>query len=153
MQKINVFLIISAVILLFGTVNVTAQSMEIIDDLLLAETADFGSSVYMIAVGSGLADESVSISEAVDLISENKWNKSRKKADDPISLGELSFITMKALKMHGGLMYSLMPSSRYAVRELAYLGLIEGEAHPGNKVNGEDVLNILSQAIALKEAK
>ena len=153
MQKIKVFLICTAVIFLIGAAGVTAQSMDIIDNLLESETADFGDSVYMIAVGSGIADESVSTSEAVNIISEKKWNKSGKKAGDQITVGEMSFITMKALKIRGGLMYTLMPSGRYAAREFAYLGLIEGGAHPGDKMKGADVLNILSQAIALKEAE
>lgn len=153
MQKIKVFLICIAIIFLISAAGVTAQSMDIIDNLLESKTANFGASVYMIAVGSGIADESVSISEAVDIISEKKWNKSRKEADEPITLGEMSFITMKALKLPGGIMYSLIPSARYALREFAYLGLIEGGAHPGDEIRGTDVLNILSQAIALKEAE
>ena len=153
MQKNNVFLIFTALIFLISAVCVSAQSSDIVDDLLDQGTAKFGESVYMITVGSGVVDESASIETAMKTAAEKHWIKSRDDAKDDISLGEVAFITMKALKMHGGLMYLIFPSPRYAVRELAYLGIIQGEAHPGNPLSGEDVMDILSKAIALKGGK
>ncbi len=153
MQKNHVFLILTVALLVFAAAGVFAQSADIVDNLLSQENARFGEAVYMIAVGSGLASESVSIADAVKIIKDKHWTGAFKNSTDPITLGEVSFITMKALKIHGGLMYTLFPSPRYAVRELAYLGFIEGEAHPGNKMKGDQVLEILSKAIAFKEGK
>lgn len=152
MQKTKVFFILAAAMLIF-TASIYAQSNEIVDNLLLAQEAGFGEAVYMITVGSGLADENISEADAVKLVSDKRWNKGNKKVDDKITLGEASFIIMKSLKINGGLMYTLFPSPRYAVRELDYLGLINTEPHPGRKVSGQDFLDILSKAIALKEKK
>jgi len=153
MQKIKVFLSSIVVIFVIAVAGVSGQSMQIMDDLLATATADFGDSVYMIAIGSGIADDSVTVSEAVELISKKGWNVSNKTAEEAVNLGELSFVIMQALDMKGGIMYSLIPSPRYAVRELNYLGLIDGEAHPGNPVRGSDVIKILSGAIEIKEAR
>jgi len=153
MQKIKVFLISIVVIFVIAAAGVSGQSMQIIDDLLATENAEFGDSVYMIAIGSGLADDSATVSEAVELINKKGWNVSNKTAEHAITLGELSFVIMQALDVEGGIMYGLLPSPRYAVRELNYLGLIDGEAHPGNPVSGSDVIKILSGALEIKEAR
>ena len=151
MQKNKVFFILTAILFMITFSNLSAQSNEVVDNLLLAKEAGFGETAYMIAVGSGLADESISTAEAVSIISEKKWNRQNKTAGDKITLGETSFLIMKALEMKGGIMYSLMPSPRYAVRELNYLGLLNTEPHPNRSVSGKDVLDILAEAIALKE--
>ncbi|MBI9105848.1 MAG: hypothetical protein JEZ04_03830 [Spirochaetales bacterium] len=154
MQKIKVFIVSIVVFMVITSAAISAQSTEVVDNLLSSETAGFGDSVYMIAVGSGLADDdSVSVSEAVVLVNGKGWNVSQKSADQAISLGELSFIIMQALDIEGGIMYSLMPSPRYAVRELKFLDLITEEAHPDKTVSGGDVINILSEAINMKEAR
>ena len=150
MQKNNVFLILTAVLFIISAVGVSAQSAAVVDELLGQETAKFGESVYMITVGSGLVDDSASIPEAMKAAAEEKWISSRDEAGDEISLGELSLLTMKAFKIHGGVMYMLFHSPRYAVRELAYLDIVRGEAHPGNTLSGEDVLDILSRTISMK---
>ncbi len=153
MQKNKVFLIFTAVIILVGAASLNAQSMEIVDNLLASGEAGFGESVYMIAVGSGIADENATINDAVNIITENKWNKSHKEASDPVTLGEMSYIIMQAFGMKGGIMYTLFPSPRYAVRELVFLEVLDSGAHPNKTVTGEDVINILSKAIELKEAE
>jgi len=153
MQKNKVFIVLTAALFIFAAVGLSAQSMEIIDDLLGQESANFGESVYMITVGGGIVDESASISEAMEAASEKKWIRSKTSADDTITLGEVSLLTMKALKIRGGLMYKLFPTPRYAVRELAYLEIFRGEAHPNNEISGEDVVKLLSQAISWKEDK
>ena len=153
MQKNKVFLILTVLIFMAAAAGISAQSMQVIDDLLAADQALFGDSVYMVAVGSGIADESVSTAKAVEIISDKGWNVENKKGDSPITLGELSFITMQAFDLEGGIMYMLMPSARYAVRELAFEGVISVEAHPGNAVKGDEVLRIISGAVDLKEAE
>ncbi|MDC7227357.1 MAG: hypothetical protein PQJ61_11400 [Spirochaetales bacterium] len=151
MQKIKVFLILTSLLIFISAVGLSAQSMNIIDDLLDQEVAEYGEAVYLITVGSGAVNESASISEAMSTAAEEKWISKRADADDSISLGEVSYIIMKSLKIRGGLMYKLFPSPRYAVRELAYLEIVTGQAHPGDNLSGEDVMNILSRAIDFKE--
>jgi hypothetical protein len=64
----------------------------------------------------------------------------------PVSLGGVSLIIMKAFDISGGL-YRYFPNSRYAYRELVYLGLIQGRSDPDMKVPGERLLRILGRAL------
>jgi hypothetical protein len=57
---------------------------------------------------------------------------------------------MKAFDEKGGLMYRLFPGPRYAVRELAYLGLVHGKAHSGRFPSGQEVVQILSSYLDRK---
>jgi hypothetical protein len=152
MQKNKVFLTFTLVLLLVAAAGITAQSPEIMDNLLESDAATFGESAYMIAVGSGIAEDDVSIPEAVKLIEQKGWSKSGREADSLVTLGEFSFMVMEALELEGGIMYSLFPSPRYAVRELAFKGFVTSEPHPGNLVGGDDVLSILSLAVSSREA-
>ena len=51
---------------------------------------------------------------------------------------------MKAFGEKGGLMYRLVPGPRYAVRELAYQGLVHGKVHSGRFPSGQEVVQLLS---------
>ena len=153
MQKIKVFLISCFIIFAVAVSGISAQSADVVDNLLASENANFGDSVYMAVVGSGLADDTISIDEAVKLINSKGLNAGNKSAEKNISLGEFSYIVMKLFQMDGGIMYMLFPSPRYAARELDYLGLIDGDAHPGNPVSGSEIIRIISGVIDIKEAR
>ena len=153
MQKIKVFLICSLLLFLVAVASTSAQSSELIDSLLGSDEASFGESAYMVAVGSGLADETVSVSEALEMIEKKGLNIKGKSAGDEITLGELSYMIMELFDIGGGIMYSLFPSPRYAARELDFLGFIDAEAHPGNRIAGDSVIRMISSAIDMKEAR
>ncbi len=153
MQKIKVFIFLISIMILASISGISAQSIEVVDSLLDAKTAEYGPAAYMVVVGSGMADENITISEAVGILSEKEWGCRQKGDKDPVTLGEMSYMTMQALGMNGGIMYRLFPSQRYAVRELAYLGVIDGKAYPDKLIKGEDVIKILSKAMAIKEGE
>jgi hypothetical protein len=68
-------------------------------------------------------------------------------SDDPVTLGELSFLLMRAFNMNGGFMYALLPGSRYAFRSLVSRSLIQGAADPAMTVSGERFLHILGNVL------
>jgi hypothetical protein len=47
-------------------------------------------------------------------------------------------------------MYRLFPGPRYAVRELAYLGLLHGKAHSGRYPSGQEAVQVLSSFLDRK---
>ncbi len=57
---------------------------------------------------------------------------------------------MRALELKGGLFYGMIPGPRYAARELAYRRLVNGKAHPGRIVSGEEGLRLLGAALELE---
>lgn len=67
--------------------------------------------------------------------------------EEPISLGELSFLLMKAYNIKGGLMYAAFPGPRYAFRTMVSRSLIQGTADPAMTVSGERFLHILGNVL------
>ncbi len=153
MQKIKVFLSIVFLVFISSVFQLYAQSAEIIDNIIESQGISYGEASYLAALGTGLADDEADIQTAFTIMSSRDFNKNSKTADQPATLGEFAYLLMESLEIKGGLMYSLFPSPRYAVRELVYLGIIDFEAHPGNKLRGTDALNMLSELLSLQEAE
>ena len=79
------------------------------------------------------------------------WLPREAAADDPVRLGTLSFLIMKAFDIKGGLMYTLLPGERYAFRTMVSRSLIQGAADPAMTVSGERFLHILGNVLELSE--
>ena len=81
---------------------------------------------------------------AFDYASSKGWLK-KVKPYDPIKLSQLSFLIMNAFELNGGMMYRLIPSPRYAYRNLVSRSWIQGMTDPAMKVSGEHFLLILGK--------
>jgi hypothetical protein len=127
-----------------------AQSNLLIDRLLEQPRASFGAAAYLVLAASGALDPEASEQQALAALSEKGWKLRAPQAEEPIRLGEFCFLIMKAFDEKGGLMYRLFPGPRYAVRELAYLGLVHGKAHSGRFPSGQEVVQILSSYLDRK---
>ena len=138
---------------IFTGLNLIAQSDEVIDELLAEKKASFGKSAYIVLTATGMISEDASEDKALSLIREKGWKSLKKDIEEPINLGELSYIIMKAFEMKGGLMYTLFPRPRYASRELSYLGMISGSFEMYRVPSGEEVLRILGRVIDWKETQ
>lgn len=153
MKRIKVTLAI--VLCLFSasqSARLFAQSNRLIDEMLLEEKASFGKSVFLVLSAAGLVAETASVTEALSFLEGTGWHSRLKEADDPIKLGEYSFIIMKSFRISGGLFYSLFPGPRYAARELKYLRFYTGRYDAGRVLSGDDVLGILGKALTWQEA-
>ena len=71
--------------------------------------------------------------------------------DEPVTLGEYSLLTMNAFGITGGMMYTLIPSPRYAARELAFREVIQGRAYPRMDLSGERAIRIVGRVLDLDE--
>ena len=140
MKKAWAFLALLAVCVL----PAAAQSNLLIDRLLEQPRASFGAAAYLVLAASGALDPEATEQQALESLSEKGWKLRTPQAEEPIRLGELCFLIMKAFGEKGGLMYRLAPGPRYAVRELAYLGLVHGKVHSSRFPSGQEVVQILS---------
>ncbi len=141
------FILISAVMIL------SAQSNLIIDDLLGEEKATFGKTAYLALAAAGIIPEEATLEDAIYVLEKQEWRIDLKEPEDPITLGEFSFLLMKAFNIQGGLMYSIIPGPRYACRELAYLKIIPGNTSPYRAPSGEEVVRILGRLLEWKEER
>jgi hypothetical protein len=77
---------------------------------------------------------------------------SGRSAEGPITLGEYAFVLMKAFDIRGGIFYSIFPGPRYACRELAFLGLLDGKASPNRRLAGDEAVRVLGKVLEYREA-
>jgi hypothetical protein len=126
-----------------------AQSNALIDRLLEQPRASFGAAAYLVLTASGDLDQAATEQQALESLSEKGWKLRAAQAEEPIRLGEFCFLIMKAFGEKGGLMYRLVPGPRYAVRELAYRGLVRGKVHSGRLPSGQEVVQLLSSFLDL----
>ncbi|MEJ2664517.1 MAG: hypothetical protein P8107_10825 [Spirochaetia bacterium] len=149
--KLGIFFCLCFLLSVFVSRPLLAQSNVLIDQLLREDKATFGKSAYLCLMAANLISQRAGVADALAYLEKANWGITIKKADEPIHLGELAYLLMKAFDMKGGIMYSLAPGPRYACRELAYLEIITGRVHPDRIISGERALQIISNMVAWKE--
>ena len=141
MQKVIVALMALFVVAL----PLEAQSNTVIDALLGSREAAFGDAVYLVLSAAKIVPEKATPNDAVWALQAKNMGIAGRSAKEPITLGEYAFLLMKAFDVRGGIMYRLFPGPRYACRELAFLGLLEGNMVPRRRLGGEEAVRIVSR--------
>jgi hypothetical protein len=129
-----------------------AQSNTLIDALLDSPTASFGDAVYLALSAARIVPETATPDEAVKSLVDGNRRFSGRSAEGPITLGEYAFVLMKAFDIRGGIFYSIFPGPRYACRELAFLGLLDGKAGPNRRLAGDEAVRVLGKVLEYREA-
>ena len=75
------------------------------------------------------------------------WLPGNAAPNDHITMGELSYLCMKAFGIKGGVMYAIFPGPRYAYRTMKIRSFIQGVADPAMKISGERFLHILGNVL------
>ena len=140
------------VLAMTGVSLAAAQSNEVLDVVLGQAALNYSNAAYLVGTASGRFPDTVTPEDAVSQLEKVGLGIPGRKADDPVTLGDFSYMLTRAFGMHGGIMYSILPGPRYATRELAFLDIISGPAKPGMSLSGERALRILEQIIHRREA-
>ncbi|MCG8481039.1 MAG: hypothetical protein MI724_18240 [Spirochaetales bacterium] len=152
---------------------VSAQSNDIIDDILAEEEMTYGSAAYLLLLAIGELDETADRAEAVTrfrqldsgleiaggtVVFQGASARFRRVGEvlnyppvAALTLGEYALLVMQTFEISGGFMYSLTPSPRYAARELAFRRAIQGRSFPRMSISGERGMRILGRILALQE--
>jgi hypothetical protein len=138
--------------LFIAALPLEAQSNTVIDALLDSRDAAFGDAVYLVLSAAKIIPEKATPKDAVWTLQARDWGVAGRSAKEPIPLGEYAFLLMKAFDVRGGIMYRLFPGPRYACRELAFLGLLEGNTAPNRRLAGEEAVQILSRFLEQRNA-
>ncbi len=144
-------ILLLAFVLLGAAANISAQSNEVIDALLEEETTSFGQAAYLVLTASARISDDTTPAEAAAEIVGQGWTVPARTAEEPLTLGEYSFLLMQAFELKGGIMYRIIPGPRYAGRELAYLRFIKGNTSPYRTFSGEEAIGILGRLMEWKE--
>jgi len=129
-----------------------AQSNTIVDSLLSEQAATSGEAVYMVMTAIAAVPDTASVADAVTALEAQYKDFMIQDPATPITLGQYSQLLMLAFKMHGGIMYSIFPGSRYAARELAFRNLISGDSSPYRTLTGAEVVQILGSVMSYEGA-
>ncbi|MCL2127197.1 MAG: hypothetical protein FWH38_02985 [Treponema sp.] len=106
---------------------------------------------FALAAAPGAAAETLDADGAFSAARERGWLPAKAEGRDPVTMGSLSLLIMKAFELKGGLMYRLTGNSRYAYREMRDRGFLGARAYPSQTVSGEQFLEILDYVAAGQE--
>lgn len=127
--------------------RVIAQSNQAIDQFLDEDPASLGSTAVFVLSASGMIDPDASVDSAMSAVAGFNRRLAERNPLDPVRTGEFSLLVMRAFDLQGGIWYSITRSTRYAFRELAFLGFLERKDGPFKRMSGEDVLSTLSRVV------
>ncbi len=133
--------------------SLAAQSNEVLDAVLGQANLSYGNAAYLVGTASGrVRGHGRHRKIPCPRWNRRGWDCPGADRRDPVTLGDFSYMLTRAFGIHGGLMYWVLPSPRYATRELAYLDIISGPAKAGMPLSGERALRILERMLNRKEA-
>jgi hypothetical protein len=124
-----------------------SQTAEKLDAVLASEQVSFGQAAGIILPAAGLLSPDAGEGEA--FAGASQWLPRGAEGRAAISMGELSFLAMRAFGLSGGFMYRLFPGPRYAYRAMAWRRLLPPDTDPGQAVSGEDLLYITGRLLSL----
>jgi hypothetical protein len=129
----------------------SAQTAGEMDRILVSNEITYAQATQLVLMAANVLPSG---GNAFAIARGNQWLSTGAKtddpisADDPINLGELSLLIMKAFNLKGGIFYSFFPGPRYACRELVYRRLIQGRTDPDGHLDGRTLLQILGRVLA-----
>jgi hypothetical protein len=139
-----------------------AQTAAELDALLETSAATCAQAARFVLASAGITDAGIEAAFEEAALGEialgeiayeeglaRHWFPQGTAANDPITLGTLSFLMMRAFNIRGGLMYRLLPGPRYAFRTMVSRSFIQGAADPAMSVSGERFLHILGNVLTL----
>ena len=88
---------------------------------------------------------------AFNFAQEHEWLPKNVKPEDSARLNGVALLLMRSFDQKGGIFYSLAKSPHHAYRELAYKGVIRGNADPGMTVPGQELLLMIGRLLSQKE--
>jgi outer membrane protein OmpA-like peptidoglycan-associated protein len=135
------------VLFLFSLTPLAAQTAAELERVLALPAVTYSDAARFVLGAAGLTAAGDSAEAACRFAADNNWLPQKTAEADPVTLGGLSLLVMKALNIKGGFMYALFPGPRYAYRELAYRKIITGRAYSTMTVSGERFLRILNRAL------
>lgn len=131
---------------------VFAQFNARMDAILAQEKLTMGAASFILLTGAGLLDDSSGLEEAA-LAFSDRFPDLARAWDSEIRLGDYSLFLMRLNRMRGGLVYRFLPRSRYALRELRFLDIVQGQSFVGMTLSGERALRIMGRFLAWKESE
>jgi hypothetical protein len=130
-------------LLILASDPLPAQTAAELEAILETSTLTCAQAARFVLAGAGQAD-----ADTFEKTLAKGWFSRGTAAEDPVTLGALSFLVMRAFGIRGGFMYALLPGPRYAFRTMVSRSFIQGTADPAMTVSGERFLLILGNVLS-----
>jgi hypothetical protein len=142
-------------LLLIAPLTIFGQSNQLIDEILGQQELQIGHAAYILLVTTQDLDESATTSQAFTALTSTPVGSrfANKSPQDTLSLGEFAYLAQGLLTIPKGLFSTIFPSPRYAVRDLRFMGIIQGRSYPGMAISGERGLRIINRALSERERR
>ena len=125
-----------------------AQSADFMTQLLETKNVTYGQVCYFTALYQGSIPETASQQDAFDFINKSGYvYKDSVTAADSVTMADLSYLIIKTFNVKGGIMYSLFPTPRYALRLLESDGLVSQFTDPSGKIKGSDFIALFIRCL------
>lgn len=134
-------------LLLATSVPLSAQTAEIMDRIIATPAISVSQAAYLVFVASGKLAEDSSPDQAFTLFEEMNWVDSHGNPDRPLLAAEYAYLLTKSYGLRGGLLYTLLPSPRYAFRDLVYRGIFGSRGDPDETVTGVEAVRLLGKVM------
>ena len=146
--SVYTLLFITLGFLLFAPALLPAQTAAELENILETPAITRSQAARFVLTSSrGPASVGREADAAFESVKARGWLPKESAANDPITLGTLSYMIMKAFDLKGGMMYNIVPGPRYAFRTMVSRSFIQGSADPAMKVSGERFLLILGNVL------
>ncbi|NCN06002.1 MAG: hypothetical protein GW949_10275 [Spirochaetales bacterium] len=150
-RQLGVFIAVFSLVLtgLFGQTN------QMLDEILAQDSLSLGHGAYILLVTSQAIDEASTPAQAVEeLLAYDSGSRfANHQPTDTIDLGEFVYLTQDILEIPRGLWSSVFPGPRYSLRDLEFLGIIQGQAATHSIITGERALRIINRALSERERR
>ena len=130
-----------------------AQTAERIDEILDQDELTVGAAAYIAAASGDVVPDSAGTEEALSALGELGFPADAVSADDPIRLDQFSYMLMLSHERSGGMLYTLFPGPRYALRELEHERVVRGGGDPGDTLTGSRGLRLVGRLITVADAE
>ncbi|QQO07995.1 hypothetical protein [Breznakiella homolactica] len=124
-----------------------AQIADELDLLLSIPEISYAMAARFVLSAADILPEDAREVDAFREADQRGWVPVKAEPSTHITLGGLSLLLMEAFDIKGGLMYTIIPSRRYAYREMLYKQCIQGRTDPSQTVSGERFINILGRVL------
>lgn len=121
-----------------------AQEARVLEEIYQTESLTWGQAGYLALSSQDKLGEFQDFQKAFEVLIKAVDLPPRTVSQTPITLSELSYVFLRVLGQEGNLLYTLIPSTRYAFRELQLKGLLLQRSDPDDLVSGLDSVRILT---------
>lgn len=143
MKKIYILLILC----FFTVITASAQSAEILSDIVKEEKTTWKSLTYLAYYSDEEnLDKTISVSDAFDYFSDAGVVPSDITPDTLLRYDDMSLFLLKSFDIKAtSILYYCFETRHYAFRQMKHFGIISADAFPGDKMTGSFFVTILGK--------